>query len=272
MGAAQPAQPAAAAAAPMPAPMVTPIRNTQAMPYIVMGLVVLVVFLLGWGVSNALQVRAQTEPTLQAPRQVKTDLMATTQPTPGMPPSVHDWLEHLRRTEEQKNRLNAEQVASLKMFTAKFEALGPAAGLLSNDGDDDNTNPAVPVEKMTTDMVEPWKKLIKDFQSVPPPPECQPLADEYFSALNEIPAEMSDIQNLLENLTQSMTNANSGETDANKDALKNAQTMQGKSKESIDSHLINSDEMLGEVCDKYHTRKWFSITSDLGGGLLNSPF
>ena len=271
-------QPAVAtAAAPIAAPIAAPVpaRNNQAAPYLAMAAIIAVVFFVGWGISNALQARAQEDPTMMVHHKPKTDLMATTQPTPGMPPAVHDWLEHLRRIEEQKNKLTATQIAQVKTFGAKYQALGPAAGLLSNGGDDeDNTNPAVPVEQMTTDMVGPWNKLIKDYQSVPPPPECQALADEYFAGLNEIPAEMGDVQKLLVNMTQSMSSSNpqSGETDANKDALKKAESMQGQSSEDIDTHFTNSDQMLGDVCAKYSTRKWFSITSDLGSGLLNTPF
>jgi len=269
-------QPAAGpAAAPASGPIDAPVADRHVSPYFMMGLIVLLVFLLGWGFSTILQARAAPQETLQATNRVQPGLVATAEQPPGMPQAVHDWLEHLRRIEEQKNRLTAEQVSSLKMFGAKFQALGPAAGLLTPGGDDeDHTNPSQPIVQMTTDMVGPWNKLIKDYQSVPPPPECQKLADEYFAGLNEIPAEMSDVQKLLQNMTQQMSSDNpqSGETDANKEALKQAQDMQGKSSEDIDSHFTNSDEMLGQVCDQYHTRKWFAITSDLGGGLLNTPF
>jgi hypothetical protein len=269
------AQPASAAVAPIVGPLTAPVRNSQATPYVVMALVIMVIFLLGWGVSNALQVKGTTDPMLEVKHANKKDLMATAQALPGMPPSVHDWLEHLRRIEERKNRLTAEQVAALKTFAAKYQALGPAAGMLANpDSDDDNTNPVTPMVQTTADMAGPWNKLIKDFQAVPPPPECQKLADEYYSAINEIPAEMNDIQGLLNNLSNQMSNGTSstGETDANKDALKNAESMQGKSKEGIDDHLTASDDMLGDVCAKYNTRKWFSISSDFGGGLLSTPY
>src|SRR5207247_1269762 len=151
----------------------------------------------------------------------------------------------------------AEQVASLKTFAAKYQALGPAAGMLTNpDSDDDNTNPVTPMVEKMDDMVTPWNKLIKDFQAVPPPPECQKLADEYYSALNEIPAQMSDIQGLLKNMTDQMSNGTTGngETDANKDALKQAESLQGQSKAGIDDHLTASDDMLSDVCQKYNTR------------------
>src|SRR6476646_3890773 len=83
---------AAAAAAPMVAPIVAPIRNRQATPYMMMGLIVLLVFLLGWGFSTILQARAAPQETLQVAHRVRPDLMATAQPPPGMPQRVHDWL------------------------------------------------------------------------------------------------------------------------------------------------------------------------------------
>ena len=272
----QPAAAAAAAGSAIPQMPAAPaaLRNNQLTPYMIMGLLILVIFLLGYGVST-LQAKAQPGPEMEAVHRRKNNLIATAQPLPGMPPSVHDWLEHLRRIEEQKNKLAAEQVAEVKTYATKFQALGPAAGLLSNpDSEDDNTNPTVPVQQMTTDMSKPWNDLIKDYQSLPPPPECQKLADEYFSGLNEIPAEMSDIQDLLSNLSKQMSTANpsSGESPENKDALKKAEGMQGKSSQDIDTHFTNSDELLGEVCNKYNTRKWFSISSDMGGGLLSTPF
>jgi hypothetical protein len=262
----------AAQAVPDPPPSVPP---SLATPYLVMVLVVAVVFLVGWGAASALQARSQQEPALQAPRTVKTDLMATTDPLPGMPTKIRDWLEHLRRTEERKNRLTAQQVAEAKTYVTKFQALGPAAGLLSGDGDEnDNANPAAPAQKIATDMSAPWEKIVKEFQAFPPPPECRELADEYFSALNEVPAQMQDIQKVLETLTAALNGADplNGEAQANKDALEQAQSLQGKSSETIDSHFINADGFLGDICAKYKTRKWFSISADFGGGLLSNPF
>lgn len=269
------AQPAAAAA-PMPAHMPqapASVRSSTATPYVVMALIVAVVFLLGYGISNALQARGSTQDTLQAVQAHKPDLMTAAEVPAGMPPSVRDWLEHLRRIEEQKNKLEATQVADLKTFTTKFEALGPAAGLLTDpdqSDDDTNTDVAAPVKEKTTDFVKPWQDLITDYQSVPPPPECQKLADEYFSGLNEIPAEMNDVQKVMDNLNQA---ENSSDPSAGmKNVLEQAQGMKGQSYQDIDDHFNNSDELLGDVCGQYHTRKWFSITADNGTGLLGTPF
>ncbi len=47
--------------------------------------------------------------------------------------------------------------------------------------------------------------------------------------------------------------------------------MQDTSARSVDQYFAESDEQLAQICDKYNTRKWFSISPDLGGGLLSRP-
>jgi hypothetical protein len=280
---------AAAVATPVPAHVAAPIdqpafNRARYGPVLAIAGLIAVLFALGLVASNALQARAQNQNTLLSQGTRAPTMVANKTLPPGMPGDIHDWLEHLRRIEERKNKLEAEQVADLKMFSAKYEALGPAAGLLSGTGDDeDNTNPTAPMKQKITDMSGPWKQLIKDYQTVPPPPECQRLADEYFAGLNEIPAQASDIQSIVSSIGDGTSSDSSdassstsgdgsgnGETPTNKDALSKAYAMQGKSTD-IDTHFKNSDQLLGDICDQYNTSKWFSISTDIGGGALSSP-
>lgn len=241
-------------------------RPTNMWPIAALLLGIGLLFLIGMVASGALQNRSDQGPlTLAQQRQPgPPTLEQTAEAPPQMPPEVRDWLEHLRRIEERKNKLNAQEVAQLKVFTAKFEALGPAAGLLNENGDDEgHTNPEIPVKDQIQDLEGPWKQLIKDFQSVPPPEECQPLADEYYAGLNEIPAMMNDIQSIINSISNP-----TGTTGDAQSALNKAYSTQGTSAGSIDSHFAASDEMLSQVCDKYSTKKWFGIATDLGGGML----
>lgn len=278
----QPAQafPVAAPAAIPAVPYAAPVQKKPfaALPIIGLIAAILAVLLFGLAASGALNKTAG--PTGDALRvQGKAPSPALTQTAKAgatMPPEIRDWLEHLRRIEERKNKLNAQEVAQLKVFTAKFEALGPAAGLLSGTGDDeDNTNPEIPVKQQITDLSAPWKQLVKDFQAVPPPPECQRLADEYFAGLNEIPGMMGDIQGIVDSVSQSASGTaptTSGAPDA-KDSLDKAYSIQGTSGDSIDVHFSTSDDLLGRICDQYNTQKWFNITPDIGGSALGkSPF
>src|SRR5579885_1010728 len=176
----QAGMPAAPAAAPAAIDNAM-IWRARYLPPLIMMLIVLGVFVLGIMASNALQSRAQNNETLAVNGHAPAVLPSISKAPASMPPEVKNWLEHLRRIEEQKNKLAAEQVADLKTLMVKYQALGPAAGLLSGTGDDeDNTNPVKPLTDKTVDLSAPWQKLVKAFQSVPPPPECQKLADEYY--------------------------------------------------------------------------------------------
>jgi len=48
--------------------------------------------------------------------------------------------------------------------------------------------------------------------------------------------------------------------------------MKGESAEGIDAAGAKTDRLVGEICDKYKTKKWFSIDKDIGaGGALAVP-
>lgn len=244
----------------------------RALPLLALIAGIILVFILGLYASGALKQTASEGEEILASRARPgpPTLKATDQAPAPMPPAIREWLEHLRRIEERKNSLNAKQVAQLKIFMAKFQALGPAAGLLNDSGDpEDQTNPEVPVKEQIQDLQGPWRTLIKDFQAVPPPVECQPLADEYYAALNEVPAMMGDIQEIVNAVSQSA----GGSTDNAQDALTKAYSTQGTSHETIDTHFLNADSKLGEVCRHYNTDKWFAISPDIGGGgMLGAGF
>lgn len=251
-------------------------KSNSLLPFAVVIAAIVAVLLLGLAASGALRKGAQNDNSLQVQGKTSPPLLVKQAAGPEqMPQNIKDWLEHLRRIEERKNKLNAEELAQLQVFSAKFQALGPAAGLLSGTGDDeDNTNPEVPVKSQITDLAGPWKQLVKDYQAVPPPPECQRLADEYLAGLNEIPGMMNDLQGVIDSVSQmasgnAPTDSNSPSPDQTaKGALDKAYSMQGTSGESIDSHFAASDQLLGQVCNQYSTPKWFSITPDIGGGML----
>lgn len=278
----QPASRAAAAPLPIPIPvgalaMPAPRKSNGFLPFAVVIAAIVAVLLLGLAASGALRKAASNDgDSLRVQGKAPTPVLAKQAQAPAqMPQDVRDWLEHLRRIEERKNKLNSQELAQLQVFSAKFQALGPAAGLLSGTGDEeDNNNPEVPVKSQITDLASPWKQLVKDFQAVPPPPECQRLADEYFAGLNEIPGMMNDVQGVIDSVSQmasgnAPTDSNSPSADQQaKGALDKAYSMQGTSGTSIDAHFSSSDNMLGQICNQYNTPKWFSITPDVGGGML----
>ena len=111
------------------------------------------------------------------------------------------------------------------------------------------------------DLKPEWGQLLDDYIAYPPPQECKPLGQEYYRALNEIPASMNDILEVLQSAT-------SGDPSA---AIDRLMQMQNSSFQNIDVRLRNSDDELSKICAKYETPKWFSIKGDSGGGTLSLP-
>jgi hypothetical protein len=92
---------------------------------------------------------------------------------------------------------------------------------------------------------------------VPPPPECQTLADAYFAGLSEYITTISQIEkSLIENDLGALTG------------------MLGSAQSELDARFARADEELTRVCEQYGIRKYFAIGAQgtelirsLGGGL-----
>jgi hypothetical protein len=130
-------------------------------------------------------------------------------------------------------------------------------GLLNPDSEAEDSSPS-DTARASFDQLRPdWAQLVADFQSKAPPAECKPMADDYLRAISEIPGMNSDLAAVLEGAS----------TDPAK-ALEAAMNLQNKSGGVIDRYLGETDGKVADICRKYETRKWFSIKSDVGGGLM----
>jgi len=174
-----------------------------------------------------------------------------------MPDDIRKWLEHLERIEKRKNDLAMQQVANMMVLMQKMKVLGGDLGALT-DPDSEATSPTDTAQSEFKDLTPEWNKLISDFQAYPPPAECKPIADDYNHALNEIPGMMADITDLLKTAASDPQNA-----------LTKAYKLQNTSSNGIDKYLGRTDDGVGDICRKYETSKWFSIKTDVGGGLMS---
>jgi len=175
-----------------------------------------------------------------------------------MPPDIRAWLDHLRETEDRKNRLVGDQTATVLVEYTKLQGLGAAAQAADDNGSLDPENFKNPSEREAAKMQDlgpPWRDVIQFFESMPPPPECANLAHTYDSALDEIRGEMGDVAH---KVNESQDNPEK--------AIQSLMSLQGKST-PIDGSLSLADKMVGEICDKYNTARWFSIRSDAGNPL-----
>jgi hypothetical protein len=182
-----------------------------------------------------------------------------------MPQDVRDWLLHLERTESERNRMTKAQMgqALAVLFgstRSTYEDL-----LKDIDGEDPDAqalqNPELNNQfaKAAPKMRAGWRDLTTYFNSKQPPAECIPIKNAYEQCLAETGSMMVDLIGAIEA---------SREADADFSALlEKVSGMQGTSESKIDQFGVQTDEMVGQICHKYDTWKWFSISGDIGSGL-----
>lgn len=249
-------------------------RNQKA-AMLALGLVALVLAaLLGLSASGILRFGAQTPPTGQlaakgmapnnnilqesgtAPAPV---LEKTAEGPPPMPADVEAWLKHLEKCEKAKVEISGDQSAEITVFMQKNSVLGAGMGLMnpydqSGDGTDDK-DPGTYTKGKILDLRPLWQELITYFNSVPPPEECKPLADDFNQAISEIPGMMGDLGEVLNEVS----------TNPEK-ALQTVNKMKNGSYDGIDRYFARADQKLGAICAKYARNKWFNIQTDVGAG------
>jgi hypothetical protein len=192
----------------------------------------------------------------QAPPMLNKDAEAPAK----MPQDVYEWLEHLRKTEEKRVDMTSGQGASAMIEKTKLSVDGGIDAIKDalNGIDDPNAQLRSPTEGLATllkQMQNDTLHLVEFFNSVTPPAECVPIRDAYDRALRETAGQIGDV-------ADSMAAAD----------IQGLLKMKGASNEGIDTYGKKTDRLVGEICDKYHTSKWFSIAGDITFGGIFSKF
>jgi|GEM_PF-2049124 len=181
-----------------------------------------------------------------------------------MPEDVFNWLRHLEKCENMKVQIAGDQAAEVSVLMTKMSVLGAGIGLMdpydqSNETEKDQ-DPGTYTKGKIEDLRPRWQELQVFFRSVPPPAECQPIADDFDRSLSEIPGMMGDIGTIL---TGAMTDPQA--------ALAGAKKLQNSSYGDIDRYFARCDQKVSAICQKYTVVKWFSIKGDvLSGGMMGS--
>ncbi|MCS6923941.1 MAG: zinc-ribbon domain-containing protein [Fimbriimonadales bacterium] len=193
----------------------------------------------------------------------KVDAPAVVQAESPKPPPQHilNWLEHLRRTEEQRRRMERNIAPVMSMLVQAMVARAAAmGGIAQGDLEKAEADYEREREKLRQGYQQrerEWAQLLRYFQSVPPPPECQTLADAYFAGLSQYITTITQIErDLVENDVGGLT------------------SLLGSAQSDLDARFARADEELTRVCEQYGIRKYFSIGAQgtelirsLGGGL-----
>ncbi len=183
---------------------------------------------------------------------------------PGMPQDVLDYLRHVEKCENFKAQLARKQEAQLMVLLTKAQGLGAGSGLEDIINQEESKNDKSPTEFAKTqskDLPLDWDSLLVYFRSVRPPRECEKLALNFAHATGEVAGQFRDIMGML---------------DAGPDGIPNPQDMIAKlnglkadHKKDIDDRYSVADGEVGAICQRYNTRKWFTVERNPGsGGLL----
>lgn len=176
-----------------------------------------------------------------------------------MPDDVRAWLEHLERIERKRVALAQKQLAQVLVVGTQLKGTGIAdiLGSMLSDGEESTTPPEIEKAQSTiADVRKPWAELADEFNTLPPPPGCQEVAVAYDQTLRETGATVGDIQDVV---TNAMADPQA--------AIEKLQAIRGSHTSSIDDAATRTDKGVQAICDAYDTRKWFSITRDVGGSM-----
>ncbi len=185
-----------------------------------------------------------------------------------MPDEIRDWLTHLEAIERQRIELASEQVRTLTRNMTEFQVTEYANTFKDLLGGDPTEGEIAPppggvqkAGKIAEGVRPAWAALTKDFNARQTPRECQAIADNYDQALRETGATVGDIIDILYETGGSP-----------QEAIGKLESIMGKHKDAIDKRAVLADKQVQEICDKYETRKWFTIKGDIGsGGMLSMP-
>ncbi len=196
-------------------------------------------------------------PRVEGPSMLETETPKHTPP----PQHIVDWLEHLRRTEQERQR-KERNIAPVMSMLVQVMTLRAQVAMGAAQGDLDQLEAKYEQEREKLrqsyqQRQREWAQLLQFFRSKQPPPECKVLADTYYAGLSQYITTITQIeQGLIEADLGSLTG------------------LLGSAQPELDAKFASADEELTKVCQQYGIRKYFSIGSQspdliksLGGGM-----
>lgn len=168
----------------------------------------------------------------------------------GMPDDVYAWLRHLEETEMRARKLMSDQFGQVVGSTLGDLYQGMLDDALE-EAFDPEADPAgrrqSEVVQTTVDFRQQWRELGSYFDSHPVPTQCAPIKSVYEQSLREIGATMGEI----------------GEAISGSDPdVSRLLQVYSNHKGSIDNKRGETDDLVGQICNQYRTKKWFDIPPD----------
>lgn len=190
-----------------------------------------------------------------------------------MPQEIFDWLEHLRRTEQQKREISEQQVAEL---IATIPSLGigitspkDVQRLTDPDGDLSRSPHNDLFQDITVRMRQRWQDLVTQFRSYPPPAEVADIATAYDNGLNGTVESISALGELIGGMDLTRTDA----ADDMRRRQADANRIKSNHTGDVDANFRLTNDLVRRICATYNKEPWFSIDATgptsglLSGGL-----
>jgi hypothetical protein len=190
----------------------------------------------------------------------------------SMPDDVRDWLEHLRKVEEKKRQLTADQMHEMTILMGQMQG---SEGLMTGQGvrdmaDPDSNITQAPAVNTFKDFIDKskaqWYALSEFLRSKPAPAECKPIESSYDQGLNQMGMTMSDFTGIIDDVTNKADSDPEGAKRSGTDSVNNIGATHTK---NIDQSFGEADKGVADICAKYHTSKMFDIDTN---GKSSSPF
>lgn len=199
----------------------------------------------------------------------------TPQEAKRMPQEILDWLKHLEETEKRYHGHVQAKISGLAIdaaYGSATQGMSPKqySGLAEGDLDQLGQSGASEVGSNATDAhKQRAEEILSFFKSLPPPPECVPIYQTYLVSMNETNVMIDGLADIFKQIGS----GNDGSEQAVNSLKSKAGELQeilNTNRSRVDSARKETDDLVRTLCQKYETRKWFSIPGDIGGGVASA--
>lgn len=159
-----------------------------------------------------------------------------------MPEDVRKWLEHLKNIDKQREAYNSTFAVKL---IGMVGSLQPGTYFEEEPAREEEAARRSKASGVVDDVEAFFAKLTNDFQALPPPAECGPIASEYASMLLESRSMLGQISTAVTNLD-----------------TKSLEALQGTTYQRLDTKAEGTNDKIEAICDKYHEPNKYAVFVD----------
>jgi hypothetical protein len=164
-----------------------------------------------------------------------------------MPEDVRRWLEHLKRVDRMRESANSDLVADM---VKTMVAVKPATMTDEEDVAAAEARRKDTADHAIKDVDQIFSRLTQEFQKLPPPEECRPIADRYSQLLLGTRLMLSEILAAMQ----------AGD-------IRALESKKGTSYGRIDNQAEEANGLIDGLCKKYKEPNNYSVFVDKAGSL-----